>query len=350
MRKFSRRSLLGLTALGTLGLGAYVWSRRGHAVAASGEVNVYSSRHYPSDEILFQKFTEATGIGVNQIQGKAEELMERVKLEGDQSPCDVFITVDAGNLWRAKEDGLFQPVQSAELSDNVPENLRAADDLWFAFSKRARVIVYDRNRVGTGEIKDYEELADPKWKGRVLIRSSNNIYNQSLVASMIANIGAERTEAWAKGLVENLAREPKGGDIDQIKALMAREGDLAVSNSYYFARMLAEEKDLAEELASLTVLFPNQGNRGTHINVSGAGVAVHAPNRDNAVRLLEYLISPEAQNIFSAANYEYPVRAGVPASPVITAWGEFKEDHLPVEDLGRYNAEAVRIMDRAGWR
>jgi iron(III) transport system substrate-binding protein len=237
MRPISRRALIGATALAALGFGAHGFATRRLASAASGEVNIYSSRHYPSDEVLFQAFTAATGIGVNEIQGKAEELMERVKLEGDQSPCDIFITVDAGNLWRGEVEGLFQPVSSGELSANIPVNLRHPDGLWFAFSKRARIIIHDRYRVAAGDIVDYEGLADPRWAKRVLIRSSNNIYNQSLVASMIAHHGAEETEAWAKSLVANMAREPKGGDTDQIKALLAGEGDLAVSNTYYFARL-----------------------------------------------------------------------------------------------------------------
>jgi iron(III) transport system substrate-binding protein len=222
--------------------------------------------------------------------------------------------------------------------------------MWFAFSKRARVIIYDPARVGEGEIADYEGLADRKWRKRILIRSSNNIYNQSLVASMIAHLGEQAAEDWTKALVANFARDPKGGDVDQIKALVAGEGDLAVSNSYYFARMLAEDEELKNQLGALKVLFPNQGNRGTHINVSGAGVAAHSPNRANAVGLLEFLISPLAQDIFSGANFEYPVRAEAPMSPTIAAWGDFKEDALPVVELGRFNAEAVRMMDRAGWR
>ena len=350
MRIYSRRTMISAGALAGLALGASGFRRRGQALAAAGEVNLYSSRHYPSDEILFDAFTGKTGIGVNLIQGRAEELMERLKLEGEQSPCDVFITVDAGNLWRGESEGLFQAIESAELAANIPSNLRHPDGLWFAFSKRARVIIHDRNRVAAGDIGDYEDLAQPQWSKRILIRSSNNIYNQSLLASLIAHDGAEKAEAWATGVVANMAREPKGGDIDQIKALLAGEGDLAISNTYYFARMLAEDAELKDQLASLAILFPNQSGRGTHVNVSGAGVAAHAPNRDNAVRFLEFLISPEAQDIFSGANYEFPVRLGAPASPVITAWGAFKEDQLPVVELGRNNPEAVRIMDRAGWR
>ncbi len=350
MPRLSRRSLIAASALTALGLGAIRLLPGPIARAQGSAVNLYSSRHYPADDVLFQAFTEATGIVVNQIQGKAEELMERLKLEGEQSPCDVFVTVDAGNLWRAQEEALFQKVQSSELTANIPANLRDAQGRWFAFSKRARIVIHDRKRTPEVTIKTYEELADPHWKKRLLIRSSNNIYNQSLVASMIAHHGIEPAESWATGLVANMARDPKGGDVDQIKALIAGEGDLAVSNSYYFARMLAEDQEIKDKLESLAILFPNQGDRGTHVNVSGAGVAANAPNRDNAIRFLEFLVSPRAQEIFSAANYEYPVRAGVAASPIIAAWGSFKEDALPVAELGRNNADAVRVMDRAGWR
>lgn len=347
--RLTRRSLLRSSLLAASGVAA-MRLPIGAARADAGEVNVYSARHYPADEQLFALFTEQTGIKVNQLQGKAEELMERIKLEGDQSPADVFVTVDAGNLWRAQEQGIYQPVSSPELEQHIPANLREPSGRWFAFAKRARVFVYDASKVKTEELSTYEDLADPKWKGRVLIRSSSNIYNQSLVASIIHNDGAEKAEAWCKGIVANMARAPKGGDTDQINALIAGEGDIAVSNTYYFARMLAGDDDaLKAKLANVKVFFPNQGDRGTHVNVSGAGVAAHAPNKANAVKFLEFLVSPEAQEIFAAANFEYPVRDGAEMSPVISAWGKFKEDTINVAELGRNNAEAVMIMDRAGW-
>ncbi len=347
--RLTRRSLLRSSLLAASGVAA-MRLPIGAAHADAGEVNVYSARHYPADEQLFALFTEQTGIKVNQLQGKAEELMERIKLEGDQSPADVFVTVDAGNLWRAQEQGIYQSVSSPELEQHIPANLREPSGKWFAFAKRARVFVYDTTKVKTEELSTYEDLADPKWKGRVLIRSSGNIYNQSLVASIIHNDGAEKAEAWCKGIVANMARAPKGGDTDQINALIAGEGDIAVSNTYYFARMLAGDDDaLKAKLANVKVFFPNQGDRGTHVNVSGAGVAAHAPNKDNAVKFLEFLVSPEAQEIFAAANFEYPVRDSAEMSPVISAWGKFKEDTINVAELGRNNAEAVMIMDRAGW-
>lgn len=346
MPKLTRRSLL-LTAAGLAGAAALP-ARRGRA--AAGEVNIYSARHYPADEQLFARFTDETGIAVNQIKGTGSELMERLKLEGEQSPCDLFVTVDAGNLWRAQDEGVYQPVSSVVLEEHIPANLREPSGLWFSFAKRARVFVYDAAKVTEEELSTYEDLASEKWKKRILIRSSNNIYNQSLVASMIHNDGAEAAEAWCKGIVANMARPPKGGDTDQINALIAGEGDVAVSNTYYFARMLSGDDDaLKQKLVTCKVFFPNQATRGTHVNVSGAGVAKYAPNKDNAIKFLEFLISPEAQAIFSGANFEYPVRAGAEQAAVIAAWGKFKEDAINVVELGRNNAEAVKIMDRAGW-
>jgi iron(III) transport system substrate-binding protein len=346
MATFTRRSLL-LSAAGLAGAAAWPASR---ARAGDGEVNIYSARHYPADDQLFARFTEETGIAVNQIKGTGEELMERIKLEGEECPCDLFITVDAGNLWRAQDQGIYQPVRSAELEKHIPAHLREPSGLWFSFTKRARVVVYDTNKVKAEELSTYEDLADPKWKKRILIRSSNNIYNQSLVASLIHNDGADAAQAWCNGIVANMARPPKGGDIDQINALVAGEGDIAISNTYYFARMLSGDDDaLKAKLARCRVFFPNQGDRGTHVNVSGAGMAAHAPNRDNAVKFLEYMISPEAQAIFAGANFEYPVRDGAEQAAAIAAWGAFKEDEINVVELGKNNAAAVMMMDRAGW-
>ena len=341
----TRRSLL-LSAAGLAGVSALPLRR----ARAAGEVNIYSARHYPADEQLFALFTEQTGIAVNQIKGTGSELMERIKLEGEQSPADLFITVDAGNLWRAQDEGIYQPVSSAELEKHIPANLREPSGLWFSFAKRARVIVYDTNKVKAEELSTYEDLASEKWKKRILIRSSSNIYNQSLVASMIHNDGEEKAQAWCNGIVANMARPPKGGDTDQINALIAGEGDIAISNTYYFARMLSGDDDaLKQKLASCKIFFPNQATRGTHVNVSGAGVAKYAPNKDNAIKFLEFMISPEAQAIFAGANFEYPVREGAEQAAVIASWGDFKEDEINVVELGRNNAKAVMLMDRAGW-
>jgi iron(III) transport system substrate-binding protein len=320
-------------------------------VASAGEVNIYSARHYPADDQLFGLFTQETGIKVNIIQGSAEELMQRLKLEGEASPADVLITVDAGNVWRADNEKLFQPIKSDILNANIPANLRDPDGRWYAFSTRARIVVYDKAKVKPEQLSTYEDLADPKWKGQILIRSSNNIYNQSLLASIIANDGAEKAEAWTKGIVANMARKPEGADIEQIQALVAGEGSIAISNTYYFARLLGgKDEALKKKLENVGIFFPNQGDRGTHINISGAGVAVHAPNKANAIKLLEYLISPEAQEIFAQANYEFPVRPDAKPDPIVAAWGPFKSDPINVAALGEHNAEAVMMMDRAGWQ
>ena len=345
MTALTRRSLL----LSAAGLAGAATLRTKGARADAGEVNIYSARHYPADDQLFARFTEETGIAVNQIKGTGEELMQRIKLEGEECPCDLFVTVDAGNLWRAQDQGIYQPVSSPELEKHIPANLREPTGLWFSFAKRARVFVYDTAKVKAEELSTYEDLADEKWKKRILIRSSNNIYNQSLVASIIHNDGPEAAQAWCNGIVANMARRPKGGDIDQINALVAGEGDIAVSNTYYFARMLSGDDALKAKLKNCRVFFPNQGDRGTHVNVSGAGVAAFAPNKDNAIKFLDFMISPEAQAIFAGANFEYPVRDGAEQAAVIASWGEFKEDEINVVELGKNNAEAVMMMDRAGW-
>lgn len=341
---FSRRVVLSTLAAGLALLAA-------PSARAAGEVNVYSSRHYPSDKILFETFTKQTGIKVNVIEAEIGALLQRLQAEGRNSPADVLITVDAGNLWRAKQAGVLQPVKLPIAEKLVPANLRDPDSQWFALTQRARVLVYHKDRVKASELSTYEDLADPKWKGRILARTSSHPYNQSLIASIIAAEGPEKAEAWVKGVAANLARPPKGGDTDQIKAVAAGEGDIAISNSYYFARLASsgkpEDKAVVEKLG---VFFPNQSGRGTHVNISGIGVARHAPNRDNAVKLLEFMYTPEAQRIFADANNEYPVRSDVPPSPVLASWGEFKIDSLNAGELGRLNPEAVKIADRAGWR
>jgi iron(III) transport system substrate-binding protein len=345
----SRRRLIAAAPVLATGLATgFPRIRRAHADA--GVVNVYSARHYPSDQILFDMFTKETGIAVNAIQGVAEELMQRQQMEGDSSPADVLITVDAGNLWRAEQWNLLQPIHSEALDKEVPANLRHPDNLWFSFSTRARVILRDKNKVPAEDIPSYEALADPKWQGKILITTSNSIYNQSLLASIIEADGSEKAEAWAKGLVANLARKPEGADTEQALALAAGVGTLAVSNSYYFGRLLGRDEETRKKLDHIGIVFPNQKDRGTHINVSGGGVAAYAPNKENAIRFLEFLISPEAQKVFADANYEFPVRAGVAPIDIVAAWGPFKSDPVNVSALGKNNAEAVRIMDRAGWR
>jgi iron(III) transport system substrate-binding protein len=324
----------------------------GSAVAASAaEVNVYSSRHYDTDKALYQTFTQQTGIKVNIIEGRDDELIERIRTEAGNSPADILITVDAGRLWRAQNADILQPIKSKTLEDTVPSHLREPTGLWFGLTKRARVIIYNKAAVKPSELSTYEDLADPKWKGRLLIRSSTNVYNQSLAGSILAAHGEKETEEWARGIVANLARRPQGGDSDQILAVAAGEGDVAVSNTYYFGRIAGSSKPEDKAVADkVGVFFPNQNDRGTHVNISGAGVLKNAPNKDNAVKFLEYLVSPAAQKIFAEGNYEYPVSKVAEVAPVIASWGSFKEDTLNAAVFGKNNEEALKIMDRAGWK
>jgi iron(III) transport system substrate-binding protein len=321
----------------------------GLAPAVAQEVNVYSARHYDTDVALYEDFTAATGIEVNLIEGDADQLIERIKAEGQNSPADVLITVDAGRLWRAEEAGILQPATSAVLAERIPENLRHPEGLWVGLSKRLRGVVYANDRVDPTEITSYEDLADPKWRGRLCIRSSTNIYNQSLVASMIEANGVEGTEAWAEGIVANLAREPQGGDTDQIKAVAAGECDIAVVNHYYLVRLLKSEQDAAIG-DQVGIAFPNQDGRGAHANISGAGVVATAPHPENAVRFLEYLTTDQAQVYFIQGNHEFPVVAGVKLDPLLEGWGEIKTDDVNAARYGENNPEAVKLMDRAGWQ
>jgi len=313
-------------------------------------VNVYSARHYDTDDRIYKEFEKQTGIKVNLLEGNSDALLERLKREGRRSPADVFITVDAGRLHQAEQQGVFQPVESKVLAERVPEHLRHPDGLWFGLTKRARIILRSKDRVPEGAITSYEDLARPEWKGRVLIRSSSNVYNQSLVGSLIEAHGEEAAERWCRGLVANLARVPQGGDRDQISAVAAGEGDVAVANSYYYARMLSGTDEEKAAAAKVAVVFPNQHDRGTHVNLSGAGVVASAPNKGNAVRFIEYLSGDFAQEVFAAGNNEYPVAAGVRTVPVLEQFGEFKEDDVNAAAFGNHNAAAIRIMDRAGWR
>lgn len=355
--KRTRRSFLA-TSLGVaLAIAACSPSAPNSSESASSpqsstqEVNVYSSRHYDSDAELYKDFTQETGIKVNLIEGDADELIERIKNEGANSPADVFITVDAGRLWRAEEAGIFQPITSEVLTKAIPEHLRNPEGLWFGLTKRARVIVYNKETVTLADLSTYEALAEPQWKGRVCIRSSGNIYNQSLLGSMIESEGVEKTEAWAKGLVANLAREPEGGDVDQIKAVAAGQCDVAIVNHYYWARLAKSDKPEEKAVADATgVFFPNQNDRGTHVNISGAGVVATAPNQENAIAFLEFLASPEAQELFARDNNEYPVLEGVAVDPIVAELGQFKTDTTNVSTYGENNPEVVKVVDRVGWK
>ncbi len=320
-------------------------------IASDSVVNVYSARHYDSDAALFKKFSTQSGIKINVVEGQDDDLIERIKNEGVNSPADVFITVDAGRLWRAEQKQLFQTVSSKVLEQRIPANLRHPKGYWFGLTKRARVIAYSKNKVQPSQLSTYEALADPQWKGKVCVRGSNNVYNQSLLGSMIESKGAAATETWAKGLVQNFARPPQGGDIDQIKAIAVGQCEVALVNHYYYLRMQQGQNPKNRELAAkVSLFFPNQGDRGTHINISGAGVVANAPHRATAIKFLEFLTTAEAQEDFAQGNDEYPVVADAPLPKPLKAFGTFKTDVINVSAYGRNSPEAVKIADRVGWK
>ncbi|MFU8855582.1 MAG: Fe(3+) ABC transporter substrate-binding protein [Deferrisomatales bacterium] len=332
----------------TLSLAAAPLSASG---AAAGQVNLYSARQEVLIKPILDRFTAHTGIKVHLVAGSADALIERLRSEGVHSPADVLLTVDAGNLNRAREAGLFRPVRSEALEATVPPSYRDPEGHWFGLSLRARPILYARDRVDPSALSSYRDLTDPRWRGKICVRSSGNVYNQSMVAAMIAARGRAEAEAWARGLVANFARPPQGGDRDQIKAVAAGQCDLALANTYYVGGMLnASQAEDREAAAKVGVLWPDQDGRGVHVNVSGAGVTRHAKNPENALRLLEFLAGEEAQRWYSEVNFEYPVRQGVPVSETLAAWGTFVADDVNLAVLGEHNAEAVRVMDRAGWR
>lgn len=321
-------------------------------VVNAAEVNVYSARKEALIKPLFDKFEKQTGIKVNLITGKDDALIKRVSVEGSSSPADLLITVDAARLERAKDLGLFQAVNSDILTQRIPAKYRDDENNWFGLSLRSRVIVYSKERVkNPDEIDGYYDLTDETWKGRICIRSSSNIYNQSLMASIIAHKGEEKAEEWAKGIVRNMARAPKGGDRDQIKAVAAGQCDIAVVNTYYVGGMQNSKKESEKEAVSkVAVYWPDQDGRGTHMNVSGVGVLSASKNKDNAIKLIEFLLNDESQAWYGETNHEYPVVTGIETSQTLKDWGEFKQDDLPLVKLGELNAEAVKIMDRVGWR
>ena len=327
---------IGLGAIGT--------------AAAQGEVNIYSARHYDTDEALYSEFTAETGIKINRIEGNADELVARILSEGQNSPADVLITVDAGRIWQAEEKGIFQPVSSDILDRRIPSYLRHPDGLWYGFSQRARIIFYDKTRVNPAQIQTYESLADPALKGMVCTRSSSNVYMLSLMAAMIEHDGPAK--AWAQGMWDNRARDPQGGDTDQLTAVASGECAIALANTYYFARSIRTNvKGLEpEKRAKIGWIFPNQSDRGAHVNISGAGVVKNAPNKDNAVKFLEYLASDNAQHYFSAGNDEYPAVMGVALSDSVAQLGLFRQDTLNLEALGRNQPEAQRLYDEIGYK
>ena len=323
-------------------------------IVESKEVNIYTSRHYDADDLLYEQFTKKTGIKVNIISGKGSALIERLKAEGANSPGDVFFTVDAGNLANFQKQGYLQPIQSEAIKQVVPVELRGENDEWVAVAKRARVIFYNPELVDENEIENinYEDLSKDTWKGKIVIRSSSNMYNQSLVSSLISNLGIEKTEEWAKGLVSNFSRKPQGNDRSQIMAVANKKASIAIANTYYIGIMLSGKggQDQLNAANKVKIAFPNQGNRGTHINVSGGGVLKYSPNRENAEKFLEFLLSREAQNHIVNNTFEYPVLNTVKPHPLIENFGEFKMDKTSVADFGKYNPDAVKLMDRVNWQ
>lgn len=317
----------------------------------AAEVNVYSARNEALIKPLMDQFTEETGVKVNLVTGKADTLLKRLEVEGKNTPADILITVDVARLIRAKDKALFQQIDSDLLNKVIPEYYRDADNHWFGLSLRSRVIIYAPDRVNEDELSSYANLADNKWKGRVCVRSSSNVYNQSLVAAMIANDGLEKTEAWAAGLVKNFARSPKGGDRDQIKAVAAGVCDVALVNNYYLAGMLESSQETEITAARKIKLFwPDQSGRGAHMNVSGAGILQPAKHKKEAIQLIEFLVSDYAQQWYADTNHEYSINPEIESSSILKSWGDFKADNLNLSLLGKYNTEAVMLMDRVGWK
>lgn len=322
------------------------------ALAQDSVLNLYSSRHYQTDEALYANFTKQTGIKINRIEASDDAIIERIRNEGAKSPADVLITVDAGRLWRAEQLGLLQPVKSALLDSRIPASFRDPGGQWFGFSLRARVIAYDKTRVKPGEIATYEDLADPRWKGKICTRSSAHVYNLSLMGALIDHLGEAKAEAWARGVKANLARDPKGGDTDQIKGVAAGECELALVNSYYWARIArstkSEDKALVEKVG---IVLPNQATWGMHVNISGAGVLKNAPHRDAAIKFLEHLANDEAQRYFADGNNEWPVVASVQvANPVLPPLANVRVDALNVAVLGRNQPTSQKVFDRVAWK
>jgi len=324
------------------------------AVNAAEEpvLNLYSARHYQTDEALYDNFTKATGIKINRIEAGDDQLLERIRSEGAQSPADILLIVDAARLWSAQEQGLFQPVQSRILDERIPASMRDPAGAWYGFSNRARIIVYNKATVNPADVASYEALAYPKNRGQVCTRSGGHPYNLSLVAAQIAHHGEAKTEEWAKGVVANMARSPRGGDTDQIKAVAAGECGVALTNSYYYVRLMRSAKPEEKEWAAKTgVVWPDQASYGTHLNIAGAGVMKHAPHRENAIRFMEYLAGDQAQAYFANGNNEWPaVKSAVAKNPALESLGTFKADPLPVATLGKNTSAAQKLVDRAGWR
>ncbi len=324
----------------------------GAACAQESQLNLYSARHYSTDEALYSNFTKATGIKINRIEAGEDALLARIESEGEKSPADVFLTVDAGRLATAEQKGIFAPVNSAILAAQIPAHLRMANNAWFGFSTRARLIIVDKVKVPVGAIKTYADLADPKWKGQICTRSGSHVYQLSLLSAMIEHEGAAKAEAWAKGVAANLARTPRGGDTDQIKAVAAGECAIALANSYYYGRLLNSTKpDEIAIIEKTRAIFADQEGKGTHINVSGGGVLKYSPNKANAIKFLEYLASDQAQAYFADGNNEWPVtKSAKMTNAKLEALGTFKQDQINMAALGKNQALAQEIVVRVGWK
>lgn len=354
MNKVSRRLFLsGTGAIGAVALAELTGIKKSYAQKKQ-EINLYSSRHYNTDMRLYQDFEKQTGIKVNLVEGKGNELLQRIRSEGRNSPADIFMTVDVGTLWQAQQTGIFSPVQSSILNQRIPASLRdTAKNEWFGFSTRARVIMYRKGKVTPSQLSTYEDLANPKWRGKLIMRTSTNIYNQSLTAWLLGIHGQAKIDPWAKGVVGNFARAPQGGDRDQIEAVAAGIADLTVANTYYLGSYATSTDPKKKEIFDrVGVFFPNQGNgqSGAFSNISGGGVLKNAPNRAGAVRFLEYLTTPAAQNYFARGNFEYPVVKGVELDPVLKGFGNFRTSNASLTRVGPNLANAVKLMDRAGWK
>ena len=316
-------------------------------------VNMYSQRHYDVDQVQYDNFEKKTGIKVNVIKANADELIQRMKNEGENSPADLFITVDVGKLWQASDMNLLQKYNDESLTDGITESLTDPNGFWVPVTYRSRILVYSNERVEESDLSTYEDLANEKWKGRLLVRSSSNSYNQALLSSLVANLGEEATQNWTEAVVSNFARDPKGNDRDQVKAIAAGQGDIAIVNSYYIGLLLSSENE--EEVnagKSISVFFPNQGDgqRGSHVNVSGVALAKNAPNKSNALKLIEYLTSDEAQEIYVNNTYEYSVKPNIEPNDIVKEWGTFKKDPLDLNMLGSKRNDAIRIFDAGGWK
>lgn len=326
----------------------------GVAVAQAQDkvLNLYSSRHYQTDEALYRNFTQLTGIKINRIEAGEDPLIERLKNEGSKSPADVLVTVDAGRLWRAEQLGLFQPTLSKVLESRLPANMRVPNNEWFGFSARARVIVYNKAQIKAADVQNYEDLANPKLKGKVCTRSGSHVYNLSLMSALIEHWGEKKAEEWARGVVANFARAPKGGDTDQIRAVAAGECGVAISNTYYYVRLMKSDKpEDRKVIEAVGLILPNQSSFGTHMNISGAAVLKHAPHKEAAIKFLEYLASDEAQSYFAEGNNEWPVVKNVPlTNRELAALGSFRMDTLNIGMLGRNQPLAQKIFDRAGYK